>query len=54
MSYYLAVTTVFLLLWGLLWRRDDFVNFLAKVAFIGLGIWSLILYMISTGYIIHK
>lgn len=54
MSYYLATTAVFLLLFGVTWTRKDLFNLFVKVTFIGLGIWGLFLYLVSTGYVIRK
>lgn len=54
MNSYLVSTGVFLILWGLLWTKKDLLNFLTKVIFIAFGIWGLILYFISTGYVIRK
>lgn len=54
MNYYLATSAVFLLIMGITWTKKDLPNLLVKMVFLGLGGWGLVLYLISTGYVIHK
>lgn len=54
MNDYLAITAVFMLVLGLIWRKDWWLNILIKLSLMGLGIWGLVLFLISLGYIIHK
>jgi hypothetical protein len=49
---YLLTSSIILILLGLLWDRKEWYNFYVKILLLGVGIWGMVLYISSLGYII--
>ena len=54
MNAYLITSTIVFLILGITWKNSDFINWLAKIILIGLGIIGLILVLQYNGYIIKQ
>lgn len=51
-TFYAGLSSVFLLIMGIVWNRDNITNVVVKIICIGLGIWGLIATLQLSGYII--
>ena len=54
MTLYLFLTTVLMLLGGVIWTHEDLPNFIVKIVLFVLGGWGLLLTLLAYGWVIQK
>ncbi len=51
MNNYVLVSSIILLIFGVLWERKDWFNFFVKLLLLAVGFWGVFVYLILQGYI---
>lgn len=50
MSLFLLCASILFLLLGIIWKNNTLTNVICRIIMFGMGIWGLVLWLISQGY----
>lgn len=51
---FILIVSIFCLIMGIIWKKTDWINIFAKLVFVGLSIWGIIIWLNLIGIIIKQ